>query len=101
MAKQKTKSETEMTWKDMPVGGIVSAPGSAGAYKTGDWRSQRPILDKSKCNKCGLCFIYCPEGCIQPDKEGYFIANLDYCKGCGVCLKECPRKAIVMAEEAQ
>ena len=94
-----TKQESELTWKDLEVGNIVIEPGSARQYRTGDWRSERPIVDKNKCVKCGLCFIFCPEGCIEQDAEGYFTANLFYCKGCGICARECWPKAIAMVEE--
>ena len=83
----------------MTLGSIVSEPGSASQYRTGDWKSEIPVLTTEKCNKCGLCFIYCPEGCIQPDKDGWFIADLYYCKGCGICAKECPKDAIKMVGE--
>jgi pyruvate ferredoxin oxidoreductase delta subunit len=88
-------------WKKLRIGTIIDEPGGAVEYKTGDWKSQRPVLDKAKCNKCGLCFIYCPEGCIRPDEEGYFIADLTFCKGCGICAKECPKKAITMVVEEE
>jgi len=95
------KRESELTWRDMEIGSIVVEPGNASQYRTGDWKSEVPILSKEKCNKCGLCFLYCPEGCIQPDVEGWFIADLYYCKGCGICQVECPKDAIKMVEEAQ
>ncbi|MDD5037916.1 MAG: 4Fe-4S binding protein [Dehalococcoidales bacterium] len=95
------KSESELTCKDLEIGSIMVEPGNARQYKTGDWKSQKPILDKKKCTKCGLCFIYCPEGCIRPDAEGYFIPDLFYCKGCGICDIECPTKAIKMVEEEE
>lgn len=97
------KSEKEITWKDINIGTIVTDPGSASQYKTGDWRSQRPIFDKDKCTKCGLCYIYCPDCCIYQTDDGYFEADLFYCKGCGICATECPPKAgaITMIEEEE
>jgi pyruvate ferredoxin oxidoreductase delta subunit len=100
MAK-KAKTESEIPWKDLEIGAILAEPGNATEYKTGDWKSQRPVLDKDKCNKCALCFIYCPEGCIQEDEDGYFVADLSFCKGCGICAIECPRKAITMVVEGE
>ncbi len=97
-----TKSEDELTWKDIEIGSIVTEPGNARQYRTGDWRSQRPIFDSSKCNKrCILCYIFCPEGCVKRNAEGYFKADLFYCKGCGICAIECQRKAITMVEEEE
>ena len=93
------KSESEITWKDLEMGGIVTEPGNAAQYKTGDWRSQRPIFDKDKCIKCGQCYLYCPEGCINQTEDGYFEADLFYCKGCGICAPECWTRAITMVEE--
>jgi pyruvate ferredoxin oxidoreductase delta subunit len=96
-----TKSEDKLTWKDIEIGAICTEPGSASKYKTGDWRSRRPISDYSKCIKCGLCQTYCPEGCIKQNEEGYFVADLYHCKGCGICAKECPKKVITMIEEKE
>ncbi len=96
-----TKREDELTWKDLRIGSIVAEPGSASQYQTGTWRSQRPLLDSSKCIKCGMCYIFCPEGCIEQNAEGYFEANLFYCKGCGICARECWPKAITMIGEEE
>jgi pyruvate ferredoxin oxidoreductase delta subunit len=93
------KSESELTWKDLEVGCIVTEPGSSREYRTGDWRSQKPTYDFNKCIKCGLCQIYCPEGCIGQNAEGYFQANMYWCKGCGICSKECPTRVITMVNE--
>ena len=93
------KSESELTWKDLEIGTIVTEPGSTREYRTGDWRSQKPAYDFKKCIKCGLCQIYCPEGCIQQNAEGYFEANMFWCKGCGICAKECPTGVISMIDE--
>lgn len=94
------KKETDVGWKDLEVGCIVVDPGSADQYETGDWRSQRPVHDNSKCNKCGLCFIYCPESCVEQLEDGLYEVNLFYCKGCGICAHECAKDAITMIEEA-
>ena len=93
------KNETELTWKDLEIGCIVTEPGSSREYRTGDWRSQRPTYNFNKCIKCGLCQIYCPEGCIGQNAEGYFQSNLFWCKGCGICSRECPTKVISMVNE--
>ncbi len=93
------KNENELTWKDLEIGCIVTEPGSSREYRTGDWRSQKPTYNFTKCIKCGLCQIYCPEGCIQQNTEGYFQANMYWCKGCGICSKECPTGVISMVNE--
>jgi 2-oxoacid:acceptor oxidoreductase delta subunit (pyruvate/2-ketoisovalerate family) len=67
---------------------------------TGSWRTERPVLDKEKCNYCGLCALYCPPQCMK-DMGDHFEANLDFCKGCGICAKECPRNAIAMVPEGE
>ena len=96
-----TKPEGELTWKELEIGSIVTEPGSASQYQTGYWRSQKPIFDSNKCIKCGICYIFCPEGCVRQDEDGYFEANLFYCKGCGICAKECWTQAITMIEEEE
>jgi len=95
------KSESEMTWKDLEIGCIVTEPGSAKVYQSGTWRSQRPTYNFDRCIKCGLCALFCPEGCIEQNKEGNFEANLYYCKGCGICARECWTKVITMVEEEE
>ena len=95
------KAEGALTWKDIEIGFIVTEPGSASQYRTGDWRSQKPIFDLEKCIKCGLCYIYCPEGCIKQNAEGDFEADMYYCKGCGICARECPKDVITMVEEEE
>ena len=65
---------------------------------TGDWRTQRPLMDESKCIKCGICFLYCPVNSIRKT-DGKFVFNYDYCKGCGICAHECKQQAITMVRE--
>jgi len=95
------KSEAELTWKDLNIGSIVTEPGNASQYQTGYWRSQRPTYDFDRCIKCGICQIFCPEGCVEQNAEGYFEADLFYCKGCGICARECWTKVITMVDEEE
>jgi pyruvate ferredoxin oxidoreductase delta subunit len=96
-----TKSEGELTWKDMTIGCIAVEPGNARQYRSGDWRSQRPTHDFTRCIKCGLCQIYCPEGSVFQNDDGYFDADMYHCKGCGICAKECPTGVITMVDEEE
>lgn len=95
------KKEKPLGWQDLEVGYIVTQAGSASQYKTGDWRSQRPLWDHDKCIKCGICYIFCPDICIVQTQEGYFDADLFYCKGCGICARECLTGAVQMVEEEE
>lgn len=95
------KSEEELKWRDLEVGCAVSDAGNASQYKCGDWRSIRPIWDHTRCVKCGVCYIFCPDSAIRTNAEGYFEADLYYCKGCGICAQECVTRCITMVEEAE
>jgi pyruvate ferredoxin oxidoreductase gamma subunit len=85
-------------WRELLVGCMVTEPGNTKKFGTGDWKSQHPTWDDKKCIKCGICSLVCPEGCIKPNEEGYYRANLFYCKGCGMCAHECWTQAITMVE---
>ena len=62
-----------------------------------EWRYVKPIIELSKCNNCGWCYLYCPTGCISDE----IVIHLDYCKGCGICANECPKDAITMIDEEE
>ena len=96
-----TITKKEPGWKDLEVGFTISQPGTSREYKTGDWRSLRPVVDKSKCIKCGVCYIFCPDMAILKTEEGFFEADLYYCKGCGICAQECFTGCIKMVAEEE
>ena len=91
--------------KEIPIGGKIIEAGNSKEVKTGNWKSQKPVLDRSKCVGCLRCAAYCPEMAIKvkeiTDEKGVKKnvidkIDLDYCKGCGICANECPMKAIKM-----
>jgi pyruvate ferredoxin oxidoreductase delta subunit len=86
-------------WEDLEQGTAITEPGCARKMKTGDWKTNKPVVDEEKCIKCALCAVYCPEFCIAENEEGFFHSDLDYCKGCGICANECPKDAISMVRE--
>ncbi len=76
-----------------------SYPQKGSAGPTWMWRFEKPVINYEKCSKCGFCWMYCPEGVISFDENGYPRIDYEYCKGCGVCATECPTKAIEMISE--
>ncbi|KPL06900.1 methyl-viologen-reducing hydrogenase subunit delta [bacterium SM23_57] len=57
------------------------------------------MLDRSKCNYCGLCARVCPYNAIEPPikkEEKYPNIIEAACQGCGTCSAECPTDAISM-----
>ena len=86
------KTKYEGIWKDAREDTVD--------IKTGSWRFQRPVTKVGKCRQCGVCYLFCPGGCIK-DEGTFFAADLDYCKGCGICANECPVDAISMKLEGE
>ncbi|MDH7493007.1 MAG: 4Fe-4S binding protein [Candidatus Saccharicenans sp.] len=84
-------SEKEMPASPMSLGSMLY-------NKTGAWRNIKPVIDLSRCIKCGICWKFCPDASIDIVDDWPQI-NYDYCKGCGVCAEECPQKCIAMVEE--
>lgn len=93
--------EKAREWKyyEHPLGAAIPEPGTAKRYKTGGWRTFRPVRDEEKCNHCLICFIYCPDSAIIVEGSKIEGVDLEHCKGCGICARECPREAVEMVEE--
>jgi len=92
--------EKKMTWKQLREGDVLEGSTSL-KFKTGNWRTLKPVHIPEKCIHCFICWISCPDGAIIVDSEkGKFVGfNYDYCKGCGICAYECPKNAIEMKME--
>jgi len=92
--------EKKAGWKELPEGDVLEG-GSSLKFKTGNWRTAKPLHIPEKCIHCLFCWIACPDGAVNVNKEtGKFESfNYDYCKGCGICAYECPKDAIEMVNE--
>lgn len=86
-------------WKKYPIGANIPEAGNADYYKTGGWRTERPIRDIDKCTDCMLCWINCPDSSVRVKDEKFESFDYDHCKGCGICAKVCAPKAITMQHE--
>lgn len=91
------------SWKpqDFPEGVCCPVGGNSFEYHTGGWRSMRPVWNPEKCKHCMICWMYCPDSCIQTEGGKMLGIGYDHCKGCGVCVTECPFAALELIPEAQ
>ena len=87
--------------EELTIGGNIYTAGNAKNFKTGDWRSSKPVYIPENCKQCGLCFPVCPDNAIPVCKDTLKRTDFDYdyCKGCGICKVECPVQAIKMEIE--
>ena len=63
------KYNAKTPYQDLTIGGNIYEAGNAREFKTGDWRSQKPIWLEEKCKKSGLCWPECPEDNIAVKTE--------------------------------
>ncbi|HET9596511.1 MAG TPA: 4Fe-4S dicluster-binding protein [Anaeromyxobacteraceae bacterium] len=80
------------------VGGY--RPARNPTFKKYTTRTMRPVVDFSKCIKCTLCWLQCPDSCFDVMPDGMYDANMEACCGCGVCEAVCPEeRCITMVNE--
>ncbi len=88
------------SWRELPIAAVIPEPGNIAVSKTGEWRmGLKPSIDQSKCQRCYICWAYCPDASIVIGEDGSVSIDYYHCKGCGICSKVCPYKAIEMVEE--
>ncbi|MBI2914684.1 MAG: 4Fe-4S binding protein [Firmicutes bacterium] len=97
------EASVDKGWRDIPIGGVIPAPGTARGFETGDWRTDRPVLDLNKCIHCMRCWVWCPDVAILTESERVTGIDFEHCKGCGICAEVCPPKvsAIRMVKESE
>jgi pyruvate ferredoxin oxidoreductase delta subunit len=92
----------DIGWREITPGGFIPYAGNAELFKTGDWRSMKPVWLIEKCKQCMLCPPVCPDSAIPVNEEGKRVDfDYDHCKGCGVCVRVCPFNAIDFVEESE
>ena len=47
----------------------MSHPKEGAAGQTGTWRVFKPVVDREKCNACGICANECPKKAIEMVRE--------------------------------
>ncbi len=93
----KAKDINDQTkWQDLAEVLKIFDPTTSKQFETGEWRTQTPEFNESKCKQCLLCVPYCPDSCIPVVEGQRRNFDLMHCKGCGICEKACPFGAITM-----
>ena len=101
------ESKNFPSWQAVPylgsaqyAGPTICHRGSAALRQTGNWRTERPVIDLDKCKRCFLCYLYCPEAALRLDSDNFPHVDYDHCKGCMICYEECPTDAITRRMES-
>jgi len=54
-----------------------------------------PVIDKTKCNKCGVCIAICPLDVLHSSSEGFPETRYpEECWHCNACKLDCSKQAI-------
>ena len=86
-------------WRHLSPGGVILEAGSAAEFRTGDWRSERPVWNEKQCKHCFLCWTVCPDVSIIIRDDVMTGIDYDHCKGCGLCVHTCKFDALSMIAE--
>jgi 2-oxoacid:acceptor oxidoreductase delta subunit (pyruvate/2-ketoisovalerate family) len=89
------KKATRSREKQYGIGPQACAASCAGAA----WREKKPVWDRPRCFKCGICWISCPDAAVRVVDEGFYDSDPERCKGCGICAGVCWNEAITMVPE--
>lgn len=76
---------------------FVKTPLNKTKYLNGTKSSPPPIVDNTKCIKCGTCVRVCPYNAISissKENDGCAVINKELCYGCCLCFHQCPKEAI-------
>ena len=90
-----------LTWREMPIGGIIFNAGSSQEYQTGGWRTYKPVYDEERCVHCLRCWILCPDSAVLVEDGKVIGFDEEHCKGCGICAAECPPRCNAIAMELE
>jgi len=77
----------------------VGTPTDPSDHDAGLWRDVRPVWNRDRCFRCGMCYVSCPDAAIVPAEDGFYQADTLLCKGCGICAETCWNEAISMQSE--
>jgi pyruvate ferredoxin oxidoreductase gamma subunit len=79
----------------------IFEPATSVQANTGTWRSFRPVIDDTLCNRCSwICSTLCPDSAIRVAEDRRPIIDYDHCKGCMICVMACPPHAIRQVAES-
>ena len=95
-------SDIEFTVEEIPEATVYDA--GFLTVTNASWRTSVPVCDRSRCNGCLNCYLYCPEGCIFRKNDGKKTEveiDYDFCKGCGICARVCRKGAITMEKHGK
>ena len=59
---------------------------------------KRVVLEREKCNNCGLCLNVCYYDALYSDSQEQLQTRPENCDGCGLCVEFCPHDALSLRE---